>query len=410
MAGTDPDSVVALRQGNALFGNGEYEQAVAAYLVALRGGFRSSLLFHNMGVSFYRMQRFSEAKAAFNKSSQDMAFFDLAMLNLALVAVRENNLGKAVKYLQAVDAQRSPERVYTAAQTLLQRINSEQALRAEPLILFVFGSFGYEDTGVSDNQDTVTPEGNSFTDLSAYGAWRGLGRSAHYLDIFGTAYVLENSEQNAIGLKLATAGLEWGGAGMAWSRKLSASYSRMALNDKNYQSSLELMPWLRWRANRRHTFTWRYQWQWQQSLAQEFDSTRGERHRARFSFRYGRPLHGTRLIAEWEENKRDLFVDAIAVYAPRRWLWRAEYRAPLFSGNATLRLDYRRSEDNLGDRTERQDERRIAVWRWERALGKAFEFGVEYEYFSQDSTQAVYTFDRHRLSLLWTWQYLHNKR
>src|SRR5688572_23158740 len=79
----------------AAFRAGDYDAALRSFLVARHLGLDTPGLRYNLGVTYYRLQRYAEAQAAFEALSHDPLWSALAHYNLGLVAQRMGNLGEA---------------------------------------------------------------------------------------------------------------------------------------------------------------------------------------------------------------------------------------------------------------------------------------------------------------------------
>ena len=58
-----------LEEGNSLMRAGVYRTALLRYREAAAAGLDSPLLHHNLGVAFYRLERYPEAAAAFERAA-----------------------------------------------------------------------------------------------------------------------------------------------------------------------------------------------------------------------------------------------------------------------------------------------------------------------------------------------------
>ncbi|MEZ4702857.1 MAG: tetratricopeptide repeat protein [Rhodothermales bacterium] len=62
------EAVLAFDQGNQLYRDGQYEQAIAAYQSAIDQGYASGALYFNMGNAYYRLDRIGQAIRYYEKS------------------------------------------------------------------------------------------------------------------------------------------------------------------------------------------------------------------------------------------------------------------------------------------------------------------------------------------------------
>ncbi len=84
-AGALPTQSEDFRQGNALYEQGDYEGAAAAYSAVLQAGFESAALYFNLGNAHYRLGRLGPAVLNYERAARIEPGNDDVRANLALV-------------------------------------------------------------------------------------------------------------------------------------------------------------------------------------------------------------------------------------------------------------------------------------------------------------------------------------
>ena len=94
------DAAIAFRKG-------DYQSAIELYQAADRAGFNDLALQYNLGVSYYKLNRFADAEAAFATASTADKLAPLSYYNLGLVALKVDDKRDAHGWFQQVI--RNPE-------------------------------------------------------------------------------------------------------------------------------------------------------------------------------------------------------------------------------------------------------------------------------------------------------------
>jgi len=105
------DLAAKVRAGNAAYGAGEYEKALALYDEAEVGCPECAELAYNRGLAYYRMRDFVKAREMFNSA--------LTTRDLGLEARAKYNLGN-VAYAQALEKLSAPQEAITSARQAIE--------------------------------------------------------------------------------------------------------------------------------------------------------------------------------------------------------------------------------------------------------------------------------------------------
>ena len=98
-----------IREGNQLFRDGIYRVALLRYEQAELLGYTSAQLDFNKGVTYYKVRRYDDAEAAFEKAAENSRLAPLAYYNIGLVKRAQRNYQGARRWFQLAH-DRSPDR------------------------------------------------------------------------------------------------------------------------------------------------------------------------------------------------------------------------------------------------------------------------------------------------------------
>lgn len=166
------DGASALREGNALFRSGLYHTALVRYREAAAAGVDSPLLHYNLGVTYYRLERFAEAQESFERATQDPTLGPLAAYNLGLAYRATGDSANAQRWFDAAAAKSpglargpdvSPQPQFAAARVAGDaRTFSRGDERVGEFNVLVNAGYGQDDNA---NRTPAAP----YVDLSAPG-------------------------------------------------------------------------------------------------------------------------------------------------------------------------------------------------------------------------------------------------
>ena len=104
---------------------GDYSTAVKAFESALAGGIDTPVLYYNLGVSYYRLEKYKESRNAFLKLTDDKKMAAIAAYNLGLVAAKQSNDKLAKQYFQQVIKSTTDKTLITLSETAIKRLDSD---------------------------------------------------------------------------------------------------------------------------------------------------------------------------------------------------------------------------------------------------------------------------------------------
>lgn len=398
-----------VRAGHEAFINRQYAVAIQHYLQAYRSGNQSPELFHNLAVAFYRNQNYVEAMAVFNRLSQVPRFTALAYLNLALVAVKQQQWEQARSYLQAISHVPTTQIVLTHAATLTQRVEQKIAeTKQGEAGMYVFTSTGAEDhVQAYQEQDVGQARVNTYNDMNIYYT-RYLSRvRQNDLQWNASVYGLNNKLEETQDLAFVSLGLELEYAWNSWKRRWSTSSSLTLLDGKPFQAGIDILyslkrtsitGWALEAANRA---------QYLQGVQIKDGSLDGGQNQLRVSVLKQTERSKNRIELEWEYSltQADRIDASTPVFSPMRYRIRVDNQIGYGrTVRSLLRYEYRRSSDEFFNGEHREDQRHIVLLRMSKDIGQSFELAFEYEYRDQVSNLTIHSFKRNAGAVQLNWQ------
>jgi predicted negative regulator of RcsB-dependent stress response len=159
-------------KGIQAFRRGDYAQAVSRFEAARSAGMHSAQLLYNLGVSYYKLGQYDEARRYFLLLTDDPSMGSLARYNLAIVATRQGRRDDAIKLLQQVTAQSKDLKLKYLARAKLAELRADTGVWRG----FISVRGGYNDNvNVAPNGTPAGPDGfvSIFAHLESltHGTW-----------------------------------------------------------------------------------------------------------------------------------------------------------------------------------------------------------------------------------------------
>ncbi len=121
-AGAAADGAQAFEQGVEAFRAGDYPAALQSFLDARQAGLDTPGLHYNLGATYYRLQRYSEAEREFRGLASDPEWAALAHYNLGLIAQRTGREQQAIEHFERAHRTATDRNLRALAGTALERL------------------------------------------------------------------------------------------------------------------------------------------------------------------------------------------------------------------------------------------------------------------------------------------------
>ncbi len=162
----------SLEQGVSALRAADYHAAVRYLEQARAAGIDTAGLHYNLGVAYYRLERYRDAEAAFAKVARTPEMAALAHYNLGLVAAAQQDTRKAERLFDQALKESDSAKLSALAASQLKRIRREDPVRRngflESLSGIVSGEVGYDDNVTLDANDLSLATGKDDTYLSLF--------------------------------------------------------------------------------------------------------------------------------------------------------------------------------------------------------------------------------------------------
>ena len=172
----------AFDRGIAAFQAGDYGAALRSFLEAQRAGSDTPGLHYNLGATYYRLQRYSEAEREFQGLARSPAWTALASYDLGLIAQRTGRLELAKEHFAQALRTATDHKLRMLAATALGRLESATPTR----VVAVASIAGGYDSNATLTPDAATAgtshQGDLFAESLAAASYRLGGNAASRLD------------------------------------------------------------------------------------------------------------------------------------------------------------------------------------------------------------------------------------
>jgi tetratricopeptide (TPR) repeat protein len=390
------------RKAQQAFKAGQYEKALEWFRKARRAGLENVAIYYNLGVTYYRLGRYSEAEKAFLATARYPKMAPLAWYNLGLVKRQQGDKKTAVAWFRkASKGTRDPKLRKLAADRLAELHSRWRG--------FASAGIGYDDNITLLNDVINIPSGRADSFVELYANTRGilsgtirdglLLKAGAFADLYTSLSQYDYNEFN-IGLYKTRPLAKW------------ATESGLRLSRSNYggRGYLQILG-LELRAKRTLSPGTRLQMRLRvrdlQAVDNVYDYLSGSSYDLRVGARWRQGPNDTlRVYYQYQDNDRnDRFIDAanFRSVSPQRHRVRVTWRHKL-TPDWKLRLaaEYRISRyrtDNLeaGVPIRRKDDRLRGLFEASRKLNRQTDLVFSYHYTDNSSSISRYDYQRNVL-------------
>ncbi len=381
------------RLGVEAFKAGDNAAAATYFESARDQGMNSVSLQYNLASSYYKLERYEEAKNYFNIVNKTPEMRDLAEFNLGLIAIKQKQWRTARRYFTSVKNSGKDEKLTRLSRKQLVMLRNKE----DRLTAYVSSYLGFDDNISSVSSDSVLNESATFYDL--YGSvnlliegTRKEGWSADasiykidYLDVAST-----DEEQYSIGVKKALKLKDW-----ETSAKLNLSNTNYAGED--YLNSIKLELYGRKPISRSERIYFRYQLEDINSQQSVYDYLDGWRQRGRIEYRKYTTKNIQHFYYELELNDRGTLTATSYAYdySPTRHTVRGIYTHVLddkwrLTGDASYRI----SDFPASSTISRNENRLILALSADYRFDSTFKLITKFQYIDNSSDNDQYDYSK----------------
>lgn len=389
----------------AAFRAGDYDSALRSFLVARHLGLDTPGLRYNLGVTYYRLQRYAEAQTAFEALARDPLWRALAHYNLGLVAQRTGNVGQARAYFDQAHRVTTDPKLRTLAGVALERLDIASVPPRTGTLVSVAG--GYDSNAVVYTENTATGRsGDYFGELLAVATRSLSGEGSLGWNAHGALILRKYLDLGEFDVQGLRAGISRDTESAGTQYSAGGTYGVVYFDGSLLEQAAALELQARTRLGSGRDLRARYHLArigggshfrqldgWQQRLS------------ADAGFGWGRALWRAGVQFDLED-RRDLAQGSeFLSYSPKRRALYASAELPDVAGwQADVRAEYRASRYRDPYRLDagarvvvRKDDRYAFALRGSRGAGAGRRVFLEFSYYRNDSNLGEYDYRRGQL-------------
>lgn len=389
------------------FRAGDYDAALQRFLQARKSGLDTPGLRYNIGVTYYRLQRYAEAESAFQALARDPQWRALAHYNLGLAAQRMGDSRLARAHFDLAHRATTDPNLRTLAGVALERLGETTLPPRAGTLLSLAGGYDSNPAIYTDNTAAGGRTGGDyFGELLAVSTRNLSGDAALGWNAYGALVLRNYLDQGEFDLQGLRAGVSRDSDANRTQTSVGGNYGVVYFDGVLLEQAVALDVQVRRRLDAGGDLragyhvariggggNYRQLDGWQQRIALDTG----------FAWRRALWRAGVQLEIE---DRRDLALGGeFLSYSPRRHGLFAAAELPDVAGwRADLRLDYRASRyrdpyrlDGGSRVLEREDRRSSLALRGSREAGAGRRAFVELSYYHNNSSIDDYDYRRRQL-------------
>lgn len=391
-------------QGVKAFRAGDYQAALESFLEARRAGMDTPGLRYDLGATYYRLQRYSEAESEFQVLAREPEWAAVAHYNLGLTAQRMGREQQAIEHFERAHRTTDDRNLRALAATALERLGRAPLSPRTGAVVSV--AAGY-DSNVTLSQDAATvgirDKGDFFVEGLAAATHRVTGNTARGSYVDGSLFLRKYGDLDQYDLMGLRSGLSYGTDSGRLQTSAGSYFDVIYFGGERLEQDAVADVQVRSRLDAGGDLRGRYR------LARidgggEFDYLDGWQHRFTADAGFASAPAHVRVAYELElNNRRDLQQGGeFFSYSPTRHSLSATVTVSNVGGWSTdVRGEYRISRYNDPDRLSggtlvvtREDSRYGIALRANRRLTALWRVIVDYSYYRNESNLNTYDYSR----------------
>jgi hypothetical protein len=401
----------AFDQGISEFRKGNYDRALVLFQTARRHGIDTPALHYNLGVVWYRLGRYGDARAEFLQILDDPDLGPTAHYNLGMVALRGGNTETARGYFLTARDRATTPGLRRLAERALETVGHRAGVRRWRVLASLAG--GYDDNvtlapqadlvGVSDVDDW-------FVELLAAARYQLAGTTAGGWRMEGGVYLRQHSEVDRFNQVALRLGVTRSFIAGKWQAAVGGLTDMIRLGGDPFANILTLSL----QGERQLDKSWDLHLRYRASeidADDDFDQLTGWRHHMRSEGRWRRDYGSLHVGHELEWNDRNdlrsgdqflslsplrngVYVEAIVTKIAR---WELSARGHYRHSR------YRDPHVTASETRTREDERLEFILRAARTIKPGGRFFAAATHTDNDSNLVAYDYKRTEFMAGWEW-------
>ena len=226
-------------QGTKHFNKQEYQSAAKSFQNLIDSGDRRAIVYYNLGVSEYKLEKLDLAEEHFKKISSKSEFSDPAVYNIGLIYTKRDKFKEARKWFKKVN--KTNKELYKHAKGMIKKIdnadnNTSVFNKARGLLSLTLGRDDNVNR-VADNSPTNVND-NFYITYAAVSI--PTSKKTNSLFFGASYYAINYSNLGTNDFSILRANIGYKKRLNKWKTKSSFSYATSNLGGSSYQNSIRL--------------------------------------------------------------------------------------------------------------------------------------------------------------------------
>lgn len=370
---------------------GAYDQALEHFSAARAAGMAKPALHYNIGVCYYKLEKYQEAEEAFRKTAESPAMAALAHYNLGLIFLKKSDTDKAAYWFRRAYEDSKNEKLRLMATNALDRLNGKNGQD-------VWAQYASLGLGYDDNVELLAQtetlqtsgQGDFFTEV--FGHISGpLGRSqvGSGFHVNMNAYLLHYFDMEDYDIGSVSLGLLYKEKVNTFQLEGGGEYAYTFLDNQSFEQTPTMSLQVKYPLQAISSLLrFRYRLSYLDILDDDYEYLTGWRHQALAESSWNWSRYSALLEYVLEMNDRDN-----PDYSPTRHSLTGVFCFRPYEGlQVALEGGYRKSEYDINNSVNRDEERFRADVRVSFYLKKGWEINGEYQYTDNDSNFEEYNY------------------
>jgi Tfp pilus assembly protein PilF len=385
-------------QGVMFFKQGKYAQAIEQFESAQKQGLDTISLAYNLASSYFKLGNYDQARHYFQLVAKTPKMHDLAMYNLGLVAIKQQQATQARTIFTRIVEQSSDKKLIALSATQLSNLQRSQ----DDWRLYVSAEYGHDSNITSLPSETSLDIADNFylAFISIDKVVSGSRNNGWLLD--ARFFRIDFSDSDSFDEYQYAVGIKKNQSIANWSTRLQLGLSRNNFAGDDYQSTVKVALDGRTRLSRNQQLYLRYQYEDISSEQAIYDYLQGWRQRARIGLRQKNNRHDYNIYYELELNQRnDLITSSYAYeYSPTRHTLRGIYSYQATENwKLIAELGLRDSDFPSSESFDRDDEQLKSALGIDYAVNKSLHLKGRLEHINNSSSVELYDYSKNRIML-----------
>jgi len=394
LASADAD----LEQGISLFKSGKYTQAVEKFESAKAQGLNTIALNYNLASSYFKLERYADAREHFQLVAKSPEMHDLAMYNIGLISLKLNDVTGAQQIFTRIITNNTDPKLVSLSRSKLNTIQSTDKVWR----IYSSLDYGHDSNITSLPSETSLDISDNFYNLflSVNRVIAGKRKDGWLAD--ASYFRLDFSDSNDFDEFQYAAGISKEQKLALWNTRLRLGFSQNNFAGDNYQSAYKLeAKGSRALSNRQRIYL-RYRYEDINSDQAIYDYLAGWRQQARIEYRQFNPQRHYSIYYELELNDRNELVTSSYAYdySPTRQTIRGRYTfIPAAQWNLITDVSFKLSDFPSSVSFNRDDEQLRASIGLDYLFSKTLRLKSKLEHVSNRSSVDIYDYEKTRIML-----------